>query len=123
MNTIKTTSASNKILNKFAVYGRSLVINHAAPAAIQQDEEALQYVWREIICSQNHWNIDFVCTPKGNVYRLNPCYLHHYFDNGRISLEDFKKEMLVGYFQEISALPEIGKQIKCMINLYGVYPA
>ena len=119
---IKTTTQSNAVVNHFFNLN-CIVTNHAAPAAVQNDEQALEYVWREIMCSGHHWNIDFLNTPQGNVYRLNACILHHYFDNGFMSFEELKKLSYVDEYQLITAMPETGKERVNMVNLCGVYPA
>lgn len=121
-NDIRTTAESNAVVNHFFPI-HCIVVNHAAPAAVQDDEQALIYVWREIMCAGHHWNIDFLNTPQGNVYSLNPCLLHHYFDNGFISFEELKKSAYVDEYQNITALPDTGKELVNMVNLCGVYPA
>lgn len=60
-NDIRTTAESNAVVNHFfPIY--CIVVNHAAPVAVQDDEQALEYVWREIMCAGHHWNIDFLNT-------------------------------------------------------------
>ena len=119
---IKTTSVSNAVVNKFSGLN-CIVTNHAAPAAVQDDDQALEYVWREIMCAGHHWHIDFVNTPQGNVYCLNPCWLHHYFDNGSTSFEELQNALYVDEYQLIKALPNTGKESVRLVNLCGVYPA
>lgn len=120
MKDIKTTSISDQVVSRFSEKN-CIVINHAAPASVQNDEEALEYVWYEVMCSGNHWNIHFLCTPQGNVYLLNPAALHHCFDHGRMSFQELKKSLFVGEYQLTDSLPDTGIQNPRMLNLCGVY--
>lgn len=120
MKDIKTTALSDNVVRHFSEKN-CIVINHAAPLSVQDDEQALEYVWRQVMCKDQHWNIHFLCTPRGNVFRINPSWLHHYFDNGHVSYQELEKALYVDEYQRIESLPETGVDNVRVINLLGVF--
>lgn len=120
MKDIKTTSISDQVVSRFSEKN-CIVINHAAPSSVQDDEQALEYVWHRVMCADKHWNIHFLCTPQGNVYQINSVLLHVCFDHGRISFQELQKSLYVDEFQLTDSLPDTGRENPRMLNLCGVY--
>lgn len=119
MRDIKTTSISDHLVSRF-FEKNCIVINHAAPLSVQDDEQALKYVWHHVMCAENHWNLHFLCTPQGNVYKVNSMLLHYYFDHGRMTFQEFQKSLYVDEYQLIENLPDAGSDTPRMINFCGV---
>lgn len=120
-NNVKLNTIGNEVSNSLKNLN-CIVTNHAAPAAVQDDEQALEYAWREILCSGN-WDFQFLVTTQGNIYALNPCSLHHCFDNGHITFKQLQDWDYVGECQEITVLPDTGKESVNVLNFCGVFPA
>lgn len=121
-NNIIPTEINNDIVNRFRKLD-CIVTNHAAPENTESDEQALEYYWREIFCKQREYHFYYLVTPQGNVYLLNPCLLHRYFDNGDISYQKLEKSLFVGEYQLMKSLPYKYTGLVNVLNFCDVYPA
>lgn len=121
-NNIKTSDINKDIENRFSALN-CIVTNHAAPASVEDDKQALEFFWREIFCKKRQYHFYYLITPQGNVYLLNPCLLHHYFDNGDISYKKLEKSLYIDEYQLIKSLPYKYDRLIYVLNLCDVAAA